>query len=82
MSEVGRRLIAAAEQAAEIARQGEVQLMLSPEKLLIAISGHVDEHFGPRCSDFDPDCMTCQMWAALGVIGRGLEESGAFAAQE
>lgn len=78
MTEVGDRLIKSAKQAAHIARMGEAGVLLNSDKLMIGISGHINEHYGPRCSDFDPDCMTCKMWAALDVIGLGLENAGAF----
>ena len=73
MNDPAQRMILSAHEAA-----AEAKLMLDPDALLIALSAHVDGHFGPPCAASDPNCLTCQMWAAMATIRNGLAEAGAF----
>lgn len=53
-------------------------MMLDCDRLLIGLSAHVSEYYGPPCTVPDPNCPGCQMWGAMRILRRGLNEAGAF----
>lgn len=61
-------------------RKAEMAILADPDKLLLMVADHINEHFGPRCTDFDPHCATCVTWKALDIISGSLESAGAFEA--
>jgi hypothetical protein len=35
------------------------------EHIGIIAEDMIDTHFGPRCKDYEPGCLTCQRWRSL-----------------
>ena len=36
------------------------------------IDALIDAEFGPRCPDFEPECVTCQAWALRDKAARAI----------
>lgn len=73
MATAGERLIRSAHEA-----KAEAAVMLDPDKLCVGVASHINEYFGPKCSDPRCQCNTCMMWVSLGTIRYGFDIVGLF----